>query len=42
MTAYLAMMAVRLVELHRVLRPDGEPLPEDIAGCGVRGEAFSE
>ena len=45
MMAYLAMMAVRLIELHRVLKPtgsplsalrsDGEPLSEDIAGCGV-------
>ena len=48
--AYLTMMAIRLVELHRVLkptgsplpalRPDGEPLPEGAAGRGLRPAEF--
>ena len=46
MMAYLAMMAVRLIELHRqpvsALRSDGEPLSEDLAGCGIWGEKFSK
>ena len=47
MTAYLCMMGIRLTELHRVLkptgrpvsalRPDREPLSEDIAGCDFWG-----
>ena len=52
MLAYLAMMAPRLVELRRVLkptgshlpalRPDGEPLPEDAARRGLRPEQLPE
>ncbi len=52
MLAYLAMMAPRLVELRRVLkptgqplpalRPDGEPLPEAPARCRLRPGALSQ
>ena len=51
MMAYLAMMAPRLIELHRVLketgidlptlRPDREPLPEDADGCSFWTSALS-
>ena len=49
MMAYLVMMAQRIKELHRVLkprvalpalRPDCEPLPEDAARYGLRGRNF--
>ena len=50
MLAYLAMMAPRLVELRRVLKPTGslylhcepnrQPLLEDAVGCGVRPVNF--
>ena len=52
MMAYLVMMAPRLVELHRVLKPTGQPvpplrpyrqpLPEDSAGRGVWEAEFQE
>jgi len=50
MMAYLAMMAVRLIELHRVLKPTGslylhcdrEPLSEDFAGCHFWRSSFCE
>ena len=51
MLAYLAMMAPRLVELRRVLKPTGkplpalrsdrEPLPQDAAGRGLRPGSIS-
>ena len=50
MMAYLVQMAIRLVHMHRVLkptgtpvpplRPDGQPLPEDHAGCHLRADRF--
>jgi site-specific DNA-methyltransferase (adenine-specific) len=46
MMAYLAMMAVRLLELHRVLkalpalRPNREPLTQDFARCSVWSEGL--
>ena len=52
MLAYLAMMAPRLMELRRVLKPtgshipalrsDGEPLPEDADGCRLRRRELPE
>jgi len=49
-TAYLSMMAIRLVELHRVpeghrlhlppLRPHGGPVPARAAGLSVRPAKF--
>ena len=47
MKSYLIMMAVRLLEMRRVLkghgqlvfalRPDGQPLPQDTYGCDIGG-----
>ena len=47
MMAYLTMMAQRMIELHRVLKPTGsiylhcdphrQPLPETAVGCSVCG-----
>ena len=51
MMAYLAMMAVRLLELHRVLKPTGSLYLHcdstaghylKLVGCGVRGQELSK
>ena len=49
MKSYLIMMAVRLIEMRRLLketvptlRPDGGPLAEDADGRGLRGGALPE